>query len=284
MRTLTLALIACLAPVTVAAAQETAGDAAVEAYESATDAWQVAQKDHRKAYSKAKTDEERKRIWSDERPNPDLFAPAFMEVASTYPGTKVALDSLGWIAGNAQDGVMIASVIDIAVRDYLQSEELGSFVDQVARCSDPAGERALQTILSSSPHHDVRGKACYQLGMKKLSAAQLARRIQDAGDEELDMLKSRYTEVAFTRAKGLEPKIIQAVGEKLLERVVNEFGDVRGHRRTLGKSAAAELFEIRKLQIGMIAPEIEGEEIHEKPMKLSQFRGKVVLLDFWGDW
>ena len=284
MRTLTLALIACLAPVTVAAAQETAGDAAVEAYESATDAWQVAQKDHRKAYSKAKTDEERKRIWSDERPNPDLFAPAFMEVASTYPETKVALDSLGWIAGNAQDGVMIASVIDIAVRDYLQSEELGSFVDQVARCSNPAGERALQTILSSSPHHDVRGKACYQLGMKKLSAAQLARRIQDAGDEELDMLKSRYTEVAFTRAKGLEPKIIQAVGEKLLERVVNEFGDVKGRRRTLGRSAAAELFEIRKLQIGMIAPEIEGEGINEKPMKLSQFRGKVVLLDFWGDW
>jgi len=179
---------------------------------------------------------------------------------------------------------MITDVIDIAVRDYLKSEDLGSFVDQVARCSNPAGERALQTILSSSPHHDVRGKACYQLGMKKLSAAQLARRIQDAGDEELDMLKSRYTEVAFTRAKGLEPKIIQAVGEKLLERVVNEFGDVKGRRRTLGRSAAAELFEIRKLQIGMIAPEIEGMGIYEKPMKLSQFRGKVVLLDFWGDW
>ena len=98
------------------------------------------------------------------------------------------------------------------------------------------------------------------------------------------MLKGRYTEVAFTRAKGLEPKLLQAVGEKLLERVVNEFGEVEGRRRTLGESAAAELFEIRELQIGLIAPEIEGEGIDEKPMKLSQFRGKVVLLDFWGDW
>ena len=98
------------------------------------------------------------------------------------------------------------------------------------------------------------------------------------------MLKGRYTEVAFTRAKGLQPKIIQAVGEKLLDRVVNEFGDVEGRRRTLGESAASELFEIRSLQIGMIAPEIVGEGIDEKTMKLSQFKGKVVVLDFWGDW
>ena len=65
---------------------------------------------------------------------------------------------------------------------------------------------------------------------------------------------------------------------------MNEFGDVEGRRRTLGKSAAAELFVLRRLQVGMIAPEITGEGIDEKPMKLSEFRGKVVLLDFWGDW
>ncbi len=54
MRTLTLALIACLAPVTVATAQASAEDAAVEAYEGALDAWQVAQKDQRTASSQAK--------------------------------------------------------------------------------------------------------------------------------------------------------------------------------------------------------------------------------------
>ena len=36
--------------------------------------------------------------------------------------------------------------------------------------------------------------------------------------------------------------------------------------------------------IGKPAPEIEGEDIDGKPMKLSDFRGKVVLLDFWGHW
>jgi len=284
MRTLTLALIAFLAPLSGAIPQSAPDDAALEAYESAVDAWTLAQKEHRKAYSEAGTREEQMRIWKDGRPNPDAFAAAFLEVASTYPGGKVALDSLAWVAGNVKDSEMIAGAINIAIKGHLGSEGLGAFVDQVARCTDPAAERALQTILSSSPHREVKGKACYQLGMKKLSAARLSRRIQGADEGELDMLMVRYTEVAFIRAKGLEPKVIQEAGEKLLERVVNEFGDVEGRRRTLGKSAAAELFVLRRLQVGMIAPEITGEGIDEKPMKLSEFRGKVVLLDFWGDW
>ena len=32
------------------------------------------------------------------------------------------------------------------------------------------------------------------------------------------------------------------------------------------------------------APEIEGEDISGKSFKLSDYRGKVVMLDFWGNW
>lgn len=35
---------------------------------------------------------------------------------------------------------------------------------------------------------------------------------------------------------------------------------------------------------GRPAPEIIGKDLDGKPMKLSDFRGKVVMLDFWGDW
>jgi peroxiredoxin len=34
----------------------------------------------------------------------------------------------------------------------------------------------------------------------------------------------------------------------------------------------------------MPAPEITGTDIDGHAMKLSDFRGKVVLLDFWGHW
>ncbi len=36
--------------------------------------------------------------------------------------------------------------------------------------------------------------------------------------------------------------------------------------------------------IGQIAPEISGEDIDGETCKLSDYRGKVVVLDFWGNW
>jgi hypothetical protein len=38
------------------------------------------------------------------------------------------------------------------------------------------------------------------------------------------------------------------------------------------------------LPVGATAPEIAGEDIDGRFFKLSDYRGKVVLLDFWGNW
>jgi hypothetical protein len=37
-------------------------------------------------------------------------------------------------------------------------------------------------------------------------------------------------------------------------------------------------------EVGQIVPEIAGEDIDGIPFKLSDYRGKVVVLDFWGHW
>ncbi len=51
-----------------------------------------------------------------------------------------------------------------------------------------------------------------------------------------------------------------------------------------GKRAASTIFEIERLQIGMEAPDIAGEDLDGVAFQLSDYRGKVVVLDFWGDW
>jgi len=38
------------------------------------------------------------------------------------------------------------------------------------------------------------------------------------------------------------------------------------------------------LAVGKVAPEIDGEDVDGVTFKLSDYRGKVVLLDFWGHW
>jgi hypothetical protein len=37
-------------------------------------------------------------------------------------------------------------------------------------------------------------------------------------------------------------------------------------------------------QVGSLAPEIEGVDIDGVKFKLSDYRGEVIVLDFWGDW
>ena len=52
--------------------------------------------------------------------------------------------------------------------------------------------------------------------------------------------------------------------------------------RTTGSTG--EIFELTRLRIGAIAPDIEGEDFDGVAFKLSDYRGKVVFLDFWGHW
>ena len=81
-----------------------------------------------------------------------------------------------------------------------------------------------------------------------------------------------------------DPEQMEADAEKQLETAANEYADVALGRTTVGELARGELFELRYLSIGKAAPEIEGEDLDGKPFKLSDYRGKVVVLDFWGNW
>jgi cytochrome oxidase Cu insertion factor (SCO1/SenC/PrrC family) len=53
---------------------------------------------------------------------------------------------------------------------------------------------------------------------------------------------------------------------------------------TTGPSDAPSAAPKTGINVGDTAPEIKGTNINGKAMKLSDFRGKVVLLDFFGDW
>jgi hypothetical protein len=41
---------------------------------------------------------------------------------------------------------------------------------------------------------------------------------------------------------------------------------------------------VEGLAVGNLAPEIENEDLDGETFKLSDYRGKVVMLDFWGNW
>jgi len=48
--------------------------------------------------------------------------------------------------------------------------------------------------------------------------------------------------------------------------------------------AQPELVELRQFGVGKKAPEIEGQDLNGRQMKLSDHRGEVVVLVFWATW
>lgn len=98
----------------------------------------------------------------------------------------------------------------------------------------------------NSPHQEVRGVAAYARSQDRSLAK----------DEKLKELKF----------------------------AVENSGDFQMRGRKLADVAAGALYEMEHLAIGSVAGEIEGEDLHGNPLKLSDYRGKVVVIDFWGDW
>ena len=50
------------------------------------------------------------------------------------------------------------------------------------------------------------------------------------------------------------------------------------------KDKAAAKKTVEGTQVGNSAPEIEGNDLDKVAFKLSDYRGKVVMLDFWAGW
>ena len=73
-------------------------------------------------------------------------------------------------------------------------------------------------------------------------------------------------------------------GRPLTEVEKRQLVGMVARKKTLGDLATARLDEMHNLTIGKPAPEIDGVDLDGKPLKLSDHRGKVVVLVFWGSW
>ena len=71
---------------------------------------------------------------------------------------------------------------------------------------------------------------------------------------------------------------------QLYTRLAEEFGDVTLRNEPSLETARREIFKLRDLAVGKPAPEAEGPDVDGKEMKLSDYRGKVVVLTFNAGW
>ncbi|MDA7979091.1 MAG: redoxin domain-containing protein [Pirellulales bacterium] len=248
-RAVLMTMAVCLIALPSAAlAQDAQGSDAAKELQSLQAEQSQAVQEHRAKVRAAETREERAKLTAE---NPaEKFAPRFLELAEKYPGTEESLTALQ-VAMRARDSEVQNKALAIILRDHKESKALGTMVSGWAR--DASKADALRQIIDASPHREVKGLATYSLATLSLRSA-----------------------------RNDEAKREAAI--KLLQQAVEVYGDVEIRNRTIKQVAGGQLTEITKLQIGMEAPDIEGTDVDDVAFKLSDYRGKVVVLDFWGDW
>ena len=168
----------------------------------------------------------------------------FAAIAEKYAGQDEALDAWVMVLRCGGDRNKVAAIV---MRDHIQSKSMTNVIGYLRW--QPNGDELMRKIIAESPHREVQGFAMLMRGET--------------------MLRNGHKDA-----------------EAVLMKVVSDYGDVKiyGGRMTAGSKAEGNLFEARNLSIGKTAPDIEGEDIDGVVFKLSDYRGKVVVLDFWGDW
>ena len=251
-----------------------------------------------RAFRAAETDLQRKQAVD----QLDEFPQKFLDLADRHPTDPVALlalrqavqavisvDSLAQQSWEMnRDAFATASqpdsarrIVTLLLRDHIQSDRLGLICDRMRYGFRKEFEDFLTAALETNPHRDVQGMAC-------LALAQLLRNQLLIADRVIDrpVWIARYDDILgkeyFQAIRGAGRLAFEQRVEGLFDRAT-EFGDVINSpfSETVSEKAKTELFDLRHLSVGKLAPEIEGQDQDGQPFKLSDYRGKVVLLYFW---
>jgi thiol-disulfide isomerase/thioredoxin len=156
------------------------------------------------------------------------------------------------------------------VRDrFMDDPRMGRLCAPLAGRTEPWSVGILDDVAGGHPDRAVRAQATYALGMNWRYAT-----------EEMTAGRDR------TEAEKAE--CLDRAGRHFT-RVTTDFADVDSADGTfrLADRARAELVRIGNLpnlKVGKVAPEIVGEDLDGRPLKLSDHRGKVVVVCFWATW
>lgn len=227
------------------------------------------------------------------------FAKQMIDVAVSKPHDAGARDALLWIISrNTRVADNHTEIKQRAVRMLLDDHVNDPEVARSALAFNIASterETLMEGLVSKATAQEALGLAKIALAKYLKSRADLSECVQSGHGNE-DLLKRIYGEEYVMSLHSMDLAGIRERAVQLLEEVSNKYDDipfVRSGRtgvfdlernKSLGQTSQCMLDEIRNLAIGKAAPEIDGVDINGHPLRLSDHRGKVVVLVFWASW
>jgi hypothetical protein len=220
--------------------------------------------------------------------NSEKFAGRFLKLAQQSPNSASTVDALTWVlahtdAISAPGQRLRLEAIDVLAREHARDPHLVRALPVLEHLPYEPAEALLRLAAEKNPRREVRGAACLTLARYLSHKADAARCLKREACMA-ECLGHLWGKAVVGKLQEADPDRAAADAERFLGDVTRQYGDLRDGEQTASQAAAAELYELTHLAIGKVAPDIEGRDLDGKRFRLSDCRGKVVVLDFWGDW
>ncbi|MHC4990801.1 MAG: peroxiredoxin family protein [Planctomycetota bacterium] len=194
---------------------------------------------------------ERRQALLAERPRKDDVARTLLALADDVDGDRKFI-ALQWVTLEAEADELRTQALHRLVAAFGDDARMQEVLPGLERDPHDRARTVLEALRTDSPHPEVRAAAAMGL------ASWLLR---------------------------FEPEDGRPRAEALLEEVARIESDLPyAGGGLLRDRAAARLFELRQLAVGSPVPDIVGTDLKGEPLRLSDHRGRVVLLPFWAHW
>jgi thiol-disulfide isomerase/thioredoxin len=220
--------------------------------------------------------------------------PKIIDLAAKDPSSPLAFISCEWVVTNRQVQARVPGLVPYGFKAVELLRDHGDATNPaVAPVCWALGRNwdyrhkpsleFLQEVLAKNPDREARGNATFALARLKKQDSETLEYLQVAPD----YLDDEWRKAATEEAKTTDSVTVRSEAERLFESVIQTYSNFPAPVKpelTLGERAAQELYQLQHLWVGQVAPEIEGDDLDGQKLKLSDYRGKIVLLSFWGSW
>jgi hypothetical protein len=186
-----------------------------------------------------------------QKPDVKAFGERALRLADQFAGDD-SLRFLTFACDNLMDKATIEAVAARLLAQHTKSAKIDAVLENAMILQSFAGKEQAQALLArvvaDNQHPLPKAWAMYW-------QAVVVQRDKAATDEQ-----KQRAEATLAEAERL------AAGSVLADRI------------------AGPRFMAERLQLGMESPDIQGEDMDGVSFKLSDYRGQVVVLDFWGFW
>jgi hypothetical protein len=214
----------------------------------------------------------------------DELAAKALALVRPHAAEKEAVQVLTWILNTQPASASASEAAKFLVDYHLMDPETLDTATRWVHVPLPWAENLLQALAGADLPRRQQIRAALGLAECIKAKTELPAIMQNWDPATEKMARAMYGNEFLAEAKAADPAKLEDRATRLFQQAALKYGADKYLSTTVADYVQHALFEMKHLSVGKPAPEIEGVDIDGSKFKLSDYRGKVVLLDFWGNW